>query len=85
MVRLADVTVTEAPLAVRLPLSAELDPTATLPKLRLVGDTANWPAAVPVPESAIVSGELDAFDTTDRLPLAAPALVGAKVAVKVTL
>jgi hypothetical protein len=85
LVRLADVTVTEAPLAVRLPLSAELDPTATLPKLRLVGDTANWPAAVPVPESAIVSGELDAFDTTDRLPLAAPALVGAKVAVKVTL
>jgi len=85
LVRLADVTVTEAPLAVRLPLSAELDPTATLPKLRLVGDMANWPAAVPVPESAIVSGELDAFDTTDRLPLAAPALVGAKVAVKVTL
>ena len=62
-----------------------IDPTATLPKLRLVGDTANWPAAVPVPESAIVSGELDAFDTTDRLPLAAPAPVGAKVAVKVTL
>ena len=85
MVRPADVTVTEAPLAVRLPLSAELDPTATLPKLRLVGDMANWPAAVPVPESAIVSGELDAFDTTDRLPLAAPALVGAKDAVKVTL
>jgi hypothetical protein len=85
LVRLADVTVTEAPLAVRLPLSAELDPTATLPKLRLVGYTANWPAAVPVPVSAIVSGELDAFDTTDRLPLAAPALVGAKVAVKVTL
>ena len=81
----ADVTVTDAPLVVRLPLSDELDPTATLPKLRLAGDTANWPAAVPVPESAILSGELDAFDTTDRLPLAAPAPVGVKVAVKVTL
>src|SRR5271169_6179444 len=31
------------------------------------------------------SGEFDAFDTTDRLPLAAPALVGVKVAVNVTL
>src|ERR1700691_6220255 len=81
----ADVTVTDGPLAVMLPLSDELDPTATLPKLRLAGDTASWPAAVPVPESAMVSGELDAFDATDRLPLAAALLVGVKVTVKVTL
>jgi len=33
----------------------------------------------------MLSGEFDAFDTTDRLPLAAPALVGVKVAVNVTL
>ena len=85
LVRLAELTVTEAPVAVRLPLSDELDPTTTLPKLRLVGDTANWPAAVPVPESAMPSGEFDAFDTTERFPLAAPAPVGAKVAVNVTL
>jgi hypothetical protein len=85
LLRLAEETVTDAPLAVKLPLSAELDPTTTLPKLRLVGDTANVPAAVPVAESARLSGEFDAFDATDRLPLAAPALVGAKVAVKVTL
>jgi hypothetical protein len=83
--RLAEVIVTEAPLAFRLPLSEELDPTTTLPKLRLVGDTANWPAAVPVPERAILSGELDAFETTDRFALAAAAEVGVKVAVKVTL
>ena len=82
---LADETVTDAPLAVRLPLSAELAPSTTLPKLRLVGDTANVPAAVPVPESAMLSGEFDAFDTTDRLPLAAAALAGVKVAVNVTL
>jgi hypothetical protein len=50
-----------------------------------VGETANVPAAVPVPESAILGSELDAFDTTDRLPLAAAALVGVKVAVNVTL
>ena len=41
LLRLADETVTAAPLAIRLPLSAELDPTVTLPKLRLVGDTAS--------------------------------------------
>ena len=83
--RLADVTVTDAPLAIRLPLSDELDPTTTLPKLRLVGDTANWPAVVPVPETAMLSGEFDAFDVTVRFPLAAPVPVGVKVAVKVTL
>ena len=83
--RLAEETVTDAPLAVRVPFSEEFDPTTTLPKLRLVGDTANVPTAVPVPESAMVSVELDAFEATDRFPLAAPALVGAKVAVKVTL
>jgi hypothetical protein len=85
LLRPADETVTEAPLAVRLPLSAELDPSVTLPKLRLVGETAKVPAAFPVPESAMLSGELEAFETTDKLPLAAPALVGIKVAVKVTL
>ena len=83
--RLADVTVTDAPLAIRLPLSDELDPTTTLPKLRLVGDTANWPAVVPVPETAMLSGEFDAFDVTVRFPLAEPVPVGVKVAVKVTL
>ena len=46
MLRLADVTVIDDPPAVRLPVSGELDPTTTLPKLRLPGDTANWPAAV---------------------------------------
>src|SRR5580658_3145779 len=33
----------------------------------------------------MLSGEFEAFDTTDKLPLTAPALVGVKVAVKVTL
>ena len=33
----------------------------------------------------MLSSESDAFDATDRLPLAAPALVGVYVAVNVTL
>jgi len=85
LLRLAEVTVIDDPPAVRLPVSGELDPTATLPKLRLPGDTANWPAAASAPESAITRGEFEAFDTNDRLPLAVPPPDGANVAVNVTL
>ncbi|MGA8301075.1 MAG: hypothetical protein WB817_16460 [Terriglobales bacterium] len=56
-----------------------------MPKLRLVGDTESVPAAVPVPDIGIVRVESEPFDNTDKLPLAAPAVLGAKVAVKVTL
>jgi len=83
--RLAELIVTDAPLAVRLPFSAALAPTCTLPKLRLVGDTANVPEAVPVPERPMLSGEFEAFETMERLPLTAPALAGVKVTLKVTL
>jgi hypothetical protein len=85
LLMLAELTVTDAPLAVRLPPSAELDPTFTLPKARVVGETAKVPAAVPVPESAMASGEFEAVETTDKLPLAAPAAAGVKITVKVTL
>jgi hypothetical protein len=85
LVRLADETVTAAPLAIKLPLSAKCDPTVTFPKLSVVGDTANWPAAVPVPERLMPRGVFEAFDTTERLPLAAPTLAGANLVVKVTL
>ena len=84
LLELADEIVTDAPLAVTLPVSAAFEPTVTLLKLRLVGETANVPEAVPVPESAIPSW-FAAFDDTDRLPLAVPALVGVNVTLKVTL
>jgi len=59
-------------------------PTVTLPKLRLAGLAAsNKPA--PVPESETVAGELVALLTTERLPVALPATVGAKVTVNVAL
>jgi hypothetical protein len=85
LLRLADEMFTDAPLAVRIPLRVELDPSSTFPKLRLVGDTAKVPVAVPVPESAMPRDEFDAFDVTDKLPLAAPAAVGVKIASNVTL
>jgi hypothetical protein len=77
--------VTGEPLAVRLPPRAEFEPTLTLPKARVVGETAKVPAAVPVPDNGIESGELDALEVMEIDPLAEPAVVGVKVAVKVTL
>ena len=59
-------------------------PTVTFPKFALLGFAVNAPGVRPVPESGILSGELDASETMLNVPLAAPALVGAKVAVKVT-
>ena len=38
---LSDEIVTAAPVAFRVPLSEELDPTTTFPKLNVVGETAN--------------------------------------------
>ena len=82
---LSDDTVTATPVALRLPFSEDLEPTTTFPKLNVAGETASCPGAVPVPESATLSPELDAFETMDTVPLAAPALVGANVTVNVTL
>ena len=60
-------------------------PTVTLPKFALLGLALRAPAARAVPESGIASGELGAVETTEIDPLAAPAVVGVKVAVKVRL
>lgn len=85
LLRLADATVIEVPLAFNDPPSVERDPTVTLLKLRAAGDAESCPTAVAVPESGIASDVFDAVEVTVRFPLAAPALVGLNVAVKVTL
>lgn len=81
----AEETITEAPAAVKLPFREALAPTVTVPKLSVAGETDSCPWAVAVPESGMLSGEFEAFDTTERVPLLEPEAVGAKVAVKVTL
>ena len=52
-------------------------PTVTLPKLTLLGLAVREPAARPVPDNEMLSGELDASDVTLTEPLTAPALAGA--------
>lgn len=54
----------------------EVLPTNTLPKLKLVGLVVSAPAATPVPEIGILTDPLSVV--TDRLPVALPAVVGAR-------
>ena len=60
-------------------------PTVTLPKPRLAGLAAKSPAAIAVAERGMVSGEFEASDVMVKLPLALPAVWGAKVTVAVVL
>lgn len=80
----AAVTVTVAPLAVKVPVAVPLEPTVTLPRARVAGDTLRVPAVVaPVPESGIVRVGLVAVDVIVRFPVTAPLAVGANETVKV--
>lgn len=62
-----------------------LVPSVTFPKFTLVGFAVSEPGARPVPERETLSGEFDASETMLTAPLAAPAVVGAKIEVKVTV
>jgi len=82
----AAVTVTFAPVAVRLPVAVPLDPVNTLPTATGVGLAESCPAAVdPVPARAIVKLGLEPFEVTVTLPLAVAADAGVKVTVKLAL
>src|SRR5947207_4288789 len=82
---LPEVTVTDAPVAVRLPGSGRPTPTVTVPKLSVRGATVSWPCAVPVPVMPMLRVEFVASEITARFPLTAPVPVGANLAVNVTL
>ena len=73
------------PLLVTATETVLLLPTVTLPKLALLGFAVKEPAVRPVPESPILSGELGASETIATVPVTAPAAVGAKPTLKVTL
>jgi len=81
----AEETVTDDPAAVRLAPREELELSGIVPKLRLICDSESWGVAVPVPESPMLRFEFEAFETIAKLPLAAPEVVGANVAVNVAL
>lgn len=73
------------PVLVMVSVSARSLPTVTLPKLRLVGFDARVPGVTAVPDSDIVRVGFDPSEVMVTVPLAAPAVVGAKVTVNVVL
>jgi hypothetical protein len=82
----APVTVTLAPLALRVPVAEALLPTTTLPKLKPVGVTASCPAATaPDPDRGMVTVGLDAVEVMVTFPLTAPDAVGANDTLKLVL
>ncbi len=62
-----------------------LEPTTTLPKLKALGEIASWPGTAPKPANETVKFGLEALETTEMLPPADPAEVGAKATPKVKL
>ena len=60
-------------------------PTATFPKVRLVGLGVIWACVTPLAVRPMFSGEPGASETTARFPLAEPAAVGANATVNDTL
>ena len=86
LLELAAVTVTLAPLAVKLPDAVPLVPTTTLPRARVVGLTLSCPTAVtPVPDNGIVNVGFDAFEVIVTFPLTVPAEGGVNDTLKVAL
>ena len=81
----AEIVRLEPPELVRDPLKGCEVPTCTFPKLKLLGFAVSEPAARPVPEREIPSGELDASDEMLNVPVADPAAVGLKLTVNEAL
>ena len=85
LLELAEFTVTFPPEADSVPESDFLEPTVTVPKFNVLGDTASVPPVVPVPDSATNRLESCALDNTTRLPDEAPVVIGLNDVWKVTL
>jgi hypothetical protein len=79
-----DMVMLAVPEFVNVIVCEPLLPTPTEPKLTLAGLAPSCPC-VPVPDRAIAAGEPGALLTTEMLPDAAPADIGAKVAVNEAL
>ena len=81
----AEEIVTLDPVAVRVVVRFLLAPKVTLPKFKALALGVNCPAKTPVPDRAMLSFGLEAFETTAIAALTLPPALGAKRTLKVTL
>ena len=77
--------VTGEPVALSVPDRDAFEPVLTLPKFKLAGDSVNWPAALSLPDSAMLSCGLEASERIESFPLVVPATLGVKTTPNVTL
>lgn len=85
LLKLALLTVTLEPVAVRVAVCVALWPTTMLPKLIEPGLTESCPGVLDDPESAIARVGFEALEITFRLPLALPPACGVNVTLNVRL
>ena len=85
LVAASELTVKLLPVAVSFPVLLSFDPTVTVPKLRLEGETPSLPAALPVPTSTIPSRPCPLEFLAPNSPQTVPLEVGEKAILKVKL
>ena len=79
----AEIVRLDPPVLVSVSDELALLPTCTLPNETLVGVGVKVPGVTPVPDKAMSTDVVDPLTVSDRLPLLAPATVGAKLMLKV--
>jgi hypothetical protein len=77
--------VTGEPVAFSVPDRDAFDPVLTLPKFKFAGDSVNWPGALSLPDSAMLSRGLAASERIERFPVIEPVTLGVKTTPNVTL
>ncbi len=85
LVLVAEAIVTDEPVALNVPVKDAFDPVATLPKFSADGVSVNCPAVFSLPDRAMFSCGLEAFERIARLPETEPEAVGLKVTLNVSL
>jgi len=85
LVVVTEETVTGDLVALSVPFKEALDPALTLPKFNVAGATVNCPSAISLPDSAMFSCGLEAFELTKRVPELVPEMLGANTTLKVRL
>jgi len=80
-----EIVTVDPPVLVTVSDRTLLLPSVTVPKLKLVGLAPRAPAARPVPDSATERDGFEPLEVIVTLPVALPAVTGAKVTLKVAL